>query len=76
MSNEYSRLFIMVKGISYYDIGLRKGNNILSKTSHQMGGDCPRYLEDFIEMYDKRNIEIKGYGKLIDDKEYIDNLLK
>ena len=76
MSNEYCRLCIAVKGIFYYDIGLRKGNNILSKTSHQFGEDCPRYLEDFIERYGKNNIKLKSYGKLIDDEEYINSLLE
>ena len=75
--SEYCRLQLRVNETTcYYDIGLRKGNETLSKTSHQFGSDCPRFLEDFIKAFGKKNIEIKDYGKLIYDKEYIDNLLK
>ena len=75
MEECYGRLCIVVKGTYYYDIGLRKGNRILSKTSHQFGSDCPRYLEDFIEKYGKKDVVIKGYGTLLSEKEYIDSLL-
>ncbi len=66
----------MVKNKFYYDIGLRKGDKKLSKMSHQLGHDCPRYLEDFIDVYGANNIKILTYGKLWEEKDYINNLFK
>ena len=74
--NWVSRLHILVKGKHFYDIGLRKGNNILSKRVYRYGLLYPRYLEDFIEIYGKNKIKIIGYGKLEYEKEYINELLE
>ena len=71
-----TRLHIISKEKHYYDVGLRKGINILSKTHIAFGERCPRYLEDFIESVGKPNIKIIGYGTLIQEKEYIDELLR
>ena len=65
----------MVKNKFYYDIGLRKGDKILSKTQIQMGHVCPRFLEDFIEKYGVNNIRIIDYGCLSNEKKYIDDIL-
>jgi len=70
------RLEIVAKGRFYYDIGLRKRNNNLSKYVRRFDGRSPRYLEDFIEVYGKSNVRVLDYGTLIHEKEYIINLLK
>lgn len=48
---------------------------MLSNVSEQFGEVCPRYLEDFVEMYGKSGITIMSYGKLHDEAEYINNLV-
>ncbi len=75
MENIQTRLHIIAKGKHYYDIGLRKGNNILSNTTYQFGDKCPRYLEDFVRAFGKSKIKILGYGILLNEKEYIQSLL-
>lgn len=70
------RLFIMVNDKFYYDIGLRKDNYTLSKTTERFGELSPRYLEDFIEKFDRKNVHILDYGCLDTEKEYIDKLLE
>lgn len=70
------RLHIKVGNKYYYDIGLRRDNIKLPKTQWQFGEKCPRYLEDFINKYGKSKIRIIEYGKLLEDKLYIDGLLK
>jgi len=76
MSKEtYLRLHIIVKDKHYYDVGLRKGNLLLSKYILQGSEKIPRFLEDFIDVYGTKEIIVIDYGKLIDDKKYIDELL-
>ena len=69
------RLHLRVINKNYYDIGLRKGNEILSKTTERFGETQPRYLEDFIEAYGKGKIVVIDYGSLFYEKEYIDGIL-
>lgn len=66
------KIFVIPEGKYYYDIGLREGNNILSK---EIDGH-PRFLEDFLEKYGKENILIIDYGKLRHKKDYIDSLIR
>ena len=71
------RLWIYIRSVkeNYYDVGLRKYNQNLSKECWRWGKKAPRFLEDFIEYYHKKDIEVRDYGDLIDDKEYIDKIL-
>ena len=66
------KIFVVPEGKFYYDIGLREGCNILSKT---IDGH-PRFLEDFIEEYGKENVIVLDYGKLKHKKPYIDSLFR
>ena len=76
MPSHNLRIQLQINNKFYYDIGLRKDNYQLSKTVMKFGEKQPRFLEDFIEKYGKNKIKILDYGKLIDDKKYIDNILK
>ena len=60
------RLWIEVNGVHYYDVGLRNfdGNQNLSKEIIMFGSKQPRFLEDFIEKYDAKNIRIREFGSL------------
>lgn len=76
---EMLRMQLLVKGKHYYDVGLRgrMGNDKLSKTNWRFGEECPRFLEDFIEKYGKKNVEILSFGDMsLEDKAYALNLLK
>jgi hypothetical protein len=68
------RLTIRVKGKFYYDIGLR-GSSTLSKKHRVFGEMQPRYLEDFIEKYGKKNIKIISYGDLNNRKDDIKRIM-
>ena len=70
------RLMIYVKTLKeyYYDVGLRKGNEQLSKTHWVYGRKVPRYLEDWIERYGANSIVIKEYGDLEYEIPYIRRL--
>ena len=72
------RLWIYIKSAkeNYYDVGLRKYNNKLSKENWRWGKKTPRFFEDFVEYYGKKDIEIRDYGRLIDNREYIDKMLR
>ena len=73
----YLRIELCVGDKFYYDIGLRKhGNQMLPKTFTTMGEKHPRFLEDFIEKYGRKNVKIVDYGKLHYEKEYIDKILE
>lgn len=76
MSNKYMRLMIEAKGQYFYDIGLRKDHKKLNRYIRRFGELQPRFLEDFIKMYGKGNIKIISYGKLDNEREYIDSLLE
>ena len=70
------RMFILVRGKFYYDIGLRREDTLLSKEHFQFGEKCPRFLEDFIDVYGNEVVKVLDYGSLSEDKEYIDELLR
>jgi len=70
------RLEIKVKDKFYYDIGLRKGNNILSKVHDRGGKMTCRFLEDFIDKVGAEQIRILAYGDCRMDVEYIQGLLR
>ena len=67
---------IRVNGNFYYDVGLRRGNDILSKYHIMFSERQPRYLEDFIEINGKNNVKIISYGSLLNESDYIDGILK
>ena len=70
-----TRLCLMVNDKFYYDIGLRKGDRLLSKFVYRFSEKQPRFLEDFIEVFGKANVNIIGYGSLVKEKDYIDILI-
>ena len=70
------RLMIFVRCLQeyYYDIGLRKNNEILSHTHWMYGRKVPRFLEDWIREYGERNIEVCNMGGLDDERGYVERL--
>ena len=68
------RLAIKINGKVYSDIGIR-GNSTLSEKVYISGEYRPRFLEDFIKLYGKKNIKIISYGKLKERRDEIDKLL-
>lgn len=75
------RLIIKAGDHFYYDIGVRcieDPHNVLSKINNhkQFGEHHPRYLEDFIEFYGKKNVEVMSYGKLKDNADMIQEILQ
>ncbi len=69
------RLHIVVEGIHYYDIGIR-GVQQSSRQCERFGELQPKFLEDFIHYYGKKKIRILSYGKLANDFDKINDLLK
>jgi len=69
------RLHIRINNNNYYDIGLRNGCKT-DKLTRRFGEYQPKYLEDFIEKYNKKKINIISYGDLFSEKEAIDKLLE
>lgn len=63
-------------GKHYYDIGLRKEDNNLSKTRVTFGERHPRFLEDFIDKFGKQNVVVRSLGKLHEDATYIIKLFE
>ena len=68
------RLHIRVGNEHYYDIGLRNKAED-SELTQRFGEWQPKYLEDFINRYGKKRIEILSYGDLIEKRNDIDKLL-
>jgi len=66
----------MVNNKFFYDVGLRRNDTNSPKTKIMFQEECPRFLEDYIEKYGKKNINIIDYGKLIEEKKHIKELLK
>ena len=70
------RLEICAGDKFYYDIGIRKNNNILSKVQDRGGMLIPRYLEDFVEVCGAGNVRVLAYGSLGRERSYIDSILE